>query len=85
MSACCVRSDQMLGMAGMEFFCYHRDRPDSLALRAELLEEHWSHMDRFAGGMIARGPTLSGDDESPTGSVHIVDLPGPHRRSRICV
>ena len=59
----------------MEFFCYHRDRPDSSALRAELLEAHWSYMDRFAGEMIARGPTLEGD--TPTGSVHIVDLPDP--------
>jgi hypothetical protein len=25
---------------GMEFFCYHRDRPGSLALRDELLEQH---------------------------------------------
>ncbi|MFG2287605.1 YciI family protein [Streptomyces sp. NPDC048595] len=57
----------------MEFFCYHRDRPDSLALRDELLEEHWSYMDRYAKEMIARGPTLAGD--VPTGSVHIVDLP----------
>ncbi len=57
----------------MEFFCYHRDRPDSLALRDELLEEHWSYMDRYAKEMIARGPTLVGD--VPTGSVHIVDLP----------
>ena len=32
-------------------------------------------MDRFADGMIARGPTLSDDLESATGSVHIVDLP----------
>ncbi|MFE1770796.1 YciI family protein [Streptomyces sp. NPDC059008] len=57
----------------MEFFCYHRDRPGSLALREELLEEHWSYMDRYAKEMIARGPTLVGD--VPTGSVHIVDLP----------
>ncbi len=59
----------------MEFFCYHRDRPDSVALRHELLEEHWSYMDRFDKEMIARGPTLTGDGEIPTGSVHIVDLP----------
>lgn len=58
----------------MEFFCYHRDRPDSVALRHELLEQHWSYMDRFDKEMIARGPTLTGDDV-PTGSVHIVDLP----------
>ena len=59
----------------MEFFCYHRDRPGSTELRDELLEEHWSYMDRYATGMIARGPTLAIDGETPTGSVHIVDLP----------
>ncbi|MER5743931.1 YciI family protein [Streptomyces sp. NPDC059913] len=61
----------------MEFLCYHRDRPGSLPLRHELLEEHWSYMDRYAKEMIARGPTLTDDRESPTGSVHIVDLPDP--------
>ncbi|MCX5372352.1 YciI family protein [Streptomyces sp. NBC_00015] len=57
----------------MEFFCYHRDRPASAALRDELLEKHWSYMDGYAAQMIARGPTFDGD--TPTGSVHIVDLP----------
>ncbi|MBI0383763.1 YciI family protein, partial [Streptomyces albiflaviniger] len=61
----------------MEFFCYHRDRPGSLALRQELVEQHWSYMDRYASEMIARGPTLSAVDGTPTGSVHIVDLPDP--------
>ena len=61
----------------MDFFCYHRDRPGSLGLRSELREEHWSYMDRFASAMIARGPTFAGDGETPTGSVHMVDLPGP--------
>src|SRR5690349_8540548 len=60
----------------MEFFCYHRDRPGSVALRDELLEQHWSYMDRYAAQMIARGPTLAADGDTPTGSVHIVDLPG---------
>ncbi|MFF4967875.1 YciI family protein [Streptomyces sp. NPDC003674] len=60
----------------MEFFCYHRDRPGSTALRGELTEEHWSYMDRYAAELIARGPTFAGDG-TPTGSVHIVDLPGP--------
>ncbi|MGW6895964.1 YciI family protein [Streptomyces sp. NPDC054919] len=59
----------------MEFFCYHRDRPGSVELRDELLEDHWSYMDRYAKEMIARGPTFAGD--TPTGSVHIVDLPDP--------
>ncbi|RZU45615.1 uncharacterized protein YciI [Streptomyces sp. BK022] len=57
----------------MEFFCYHRDRSDSLALRRELGERHWSYMDGYAAEMIARGPTFAG--EVPSGSVHIVDLP----------
>lgn len=60
---------------GMEFLCYHRDRPGSLPLRDELLEDHWSYMDRYAKEMIARGPTLEGG--TPTGSVHILDLPDP--------
>ncbi|MFF3737337.1 YciI family protein [Streptomyces sp. NPDC002566] len=59
----------------MEFLCYHRDRPGSLPLRDELLEAHWSYMDRYVKEMIARGPTLADDGETPTGSVHIVDLP----------
>jgi uncharacterized protein len=59
----------------MEFFCYHRDRPGSGAMRDELLERHWSYMDRYAKQMIARGPTFVGD--TPTGSVHILDLPDP--------
>src|SRR5690242_20206902 len=58
----------------MEFFSYHRDRPDSEALRDELLEAHWSYMDKFGAELIARGPTFL-DDDTPTGSVHIVDLP----------
>ena len=58
----------------MEFFCYHRDRSGSAALRDELVERHWSYMDRYADGMIARGPTLTDDQDAATGSVHIVDL-----------
>jgi hypothetical protein len=60
----------------MEFFCYHRDRPGSLALREEMLERHWSYMDGYATEMIARGPTFA-DGETPTGSVHVLDLPDP--------
>ncbi|MPY62416.1 YciI family protein [Streptomyces spongiae] len=61
----------------MEYFCYHRDRPGSVTLREELLEEHWSYMDGYAKELIARGPTFAEDGETPTGSVHIVDLPDP--------
>ncbi len=61
----------------MEFFCHHRDRTGSLHLREELVEAHWSYMDGYAAEMIARGPTLDGERELPTGSVHVLDLPGP--------
>ncbi|MFE6157568.1 YciI family protein [Streptomyces sp. NPDC056486] len=61
----------------MEFFCYHRDRPGSLTLREDLIEDHWSYMDQYAKELIARGPTFAADGETPTGSVHIVDLPNP--------
>ncbi|MBT2207556.1 MULTISPECIES: YciI family protein [Actinomadura] len=61
----------------MEFFCYHRDRADSLALRRKLGEEHWAYMDGYERELIARGPTYADDDETPTGSVHIVELPDP--------
>jgi uncharacterized protein len=61
----------------MEFLCYHRDRPGSMALRTQLREQHWSYMDRYAAQLIARGPTFDRSGDTLTGSVHIVDLPGP--------
>ena len=61
----------------MEFLCYHRDRAGSDPLRDELGEAHWSYMDGFAERMILRGPTLTEDGELATGSIHILDLPGP--------
>ena len=61
----------------MEFFCYHRDRPGSATLRDDLVEQHWSYMDGYQAEMIARGPTLTADGETATGSVHILDLPDP--------
>jgi len=60
----------------MEFFCFHRDRPGSSAVREATLEAHWSYMDGYAAHMIARGPTLDGDG-TPTGSVHVLELPDP--------
>ena len=67
----------MAETVGVEFFCYHRDRPGSATLRDELLEEHWSYMDRYQAQMIARGPTLADDGGTATGSVHVLDLPDP--------
>ena len=59
----------------MEFFCYHRDRPGSGVLRDALVEQHWAYMDGFERELIARGPTLTPDGETATGSVHVVGLP----------
>src|SRR5947209_10787140 len=59
----------------MECRCAHRDRSGSLAFRYELGEDHWAYMDFFEAELIARGPTLAPDDDTPTGSLHIVDLP----------
>ena len=32
-----------------------------MTLRDEMLERHWSYMDRYKTELIARGPTLNGD------------------------
>ena len=56
---------------------YSRDAAEASALRNddELLEAHWSYMDRFAASMIARGTTLAADRETATGSLHVLELP----------
>jgi uncharacterized protein YciI len=61
----------------VEFFVYSRTAPSAADAEHEaaLDEEHWSYMDQFADGMIARGPTLAADRATWTGSLHIVDLP----------
>lgn len=59
----------------MEYFFYCRDNPGTGALRQQIVEAHWSFMDGHAAGMIARGPTLAEDGITPTGSMHMVDLP----------
>jgi hypothetical protein len=61
----------------VDFLVYSRDAPGAEVLRddAGLLEEHWSYMDGFADAMIARGPTLASDGETPTGSLHVLGLP----------
>jgi uncharacterized protein YciI len=59
----------------VEYFFYCRGRPGTEALLEELVEAHWSFMDRYAAAMIARGPTLTPDRATWTGSMHLVDLP----------
>ena len=62
----------MVKTMGVEFFCYHRDRPGSMTLRDKLLEQALVLHGPVQAEMIARGPTLAGDGDTPTGSVHIV-------------
>ena len=59
----------------MEYFFYCRGRPGTETLSEELAVAHWSFMDRYAEQMIARGPTLTPDRTTWTGSMHMVDLP----------
>jgi uncharacterized protein len=56
------------------YYIHGEDRPGVLDGLIEDGEAHWSYMDRFADRLILRGPTLSGDGEEHTGSVHIVDV-----------
>ncbi len=62
----------------MDVFVYSRDAPGTGELRddQQLLEKHWSYMDRFAASMIARGPTLDTNRQTATGSLHVLGLPG---------
>ncbi len=64
----------------MDFLVYSRSAPTAADSEAdpELDEQHWSYMDRFADEMTARGPTLGTDRQTWTGSLHVVDLPGPN-------
>lgn len=59
----------------MEYFFYCTDKPGSGALRKQINETHWTFMDAYASAFVARGPTLADDGITPTGSMHIVDLP----------
>ena len=61
----------------MDFLIYGRGvlSADDHGDTPQLDESHWSYMDAFADGMTARGPTLSVDRQTWTGSLHVVDLP----------
>jgi uncharacterized protein YciI len=69
----------------MDFLIYGRGVPGADDLRGPALDPaldpalldaaHWSYMDAFAERMTARGPTLSKDRQTWTGSLHVVDLP----------
>jgi uncharacterized protein len=67
----------------MDFLVFSRAAPHAADVDDDALNEtHWSYMDRFAGSMIARGPTLGPDRETWTGSVHVLGLPDPEAARR---
>ena len=55
------------------YFFYCRDRAG--ASRRDHVEAHRAFMDGYADRIVARGPTLADDGETPTGSMHAVELP----------
>lgn len=59
----------------MLYFFYCRDKAGIFETRKALLKAHWAFMHPYIDAMIARGPTMSADDKTVTGSMHIVDLP----------
>ncbi len=59
----------------MQFFVHGIDGDGVAGQLDELAEAHWTYMDRFAGQLVARGPTLSADGEEHTGSVHVLEAP----------
>ena len=63
--------------AAMDFLIYGRSalNAGSDSDTPHLDDAHWSYMDTFANRMTARGPTLSADRQTWTGSLHVVDLP----------
>jgi uncharacterized protein len=61
-------------LPGVPFYVHAQDRPGALPEMEALAEAHWSYMDRYAGRLILRGPTLSDDGTEHTGSIHVIDL-----------
>ena len=59
----------------MQYFFYCRDKAGAFETRKGLLKAHWAFMRPYIDSMIARGPTMSADGKTVTGSMHIVDLP----------
>jgi uncharacterized protein len=60
----------------MDFLIYGRGAlAGDVSDTPQLDEEHWSYMDTYADRMTARGPTLSVDRQTWTGSLHVLALP----------
>jgi uncharacterized protein len=62
----------------MDFLILSRATATAATVDDDVLNErHWAYMDPYADALTARGPTFDRERDAWTGSMHIVDLPGP--------
>lgn len=57
----------------VRYFVHGVDGENVGALLDGFAERHWAYMDAHSDRLVARGPTLSADGTSHTGSVHVVE------------
>lgn len=57
----------------MHYLVHGVDHETTGTMLDELAQSHWCYMDVHADRLVARGPTLSADGTSHTGSVHVVE------------
>jgi uncharacterized protein YciI len=70
-----VRVARLFEVAGgpLQYFVHGVDKEDVGEQLDRLAESHWAYMDAHVARLVARGPTLSADGTTHTGSVHVLD------------
>jgi len=58
----------------MNFLIYCVDKPGHAYVRAENRPAHLEYVSAYADRMLAAGPTLADDGETPTGSVFLIEF-----------
>ena len=58
----------------MLFYIACVDRPGALQLRLDTRSDHLAYLEDFQGRIVFGGPTMGGEEETPNGSVLIVDI-----------
>lgn len=58
----------------MLFYIACADRPGALQLRLDTRADHLAYLEGFQDKIVFGGPTLGGEEETPNGSVLIVDM-----------
>ena len=57
----------------MRFLVHGIDATDAGDRLEALAPDHWAYMDGFADALVARGPTLTADGSTHTGSIHVIE------------